>query len=139
MELQCKFKQQLEVVERGSFRSRKVWVITEDNPDYPQTIEVEVAQDKIDLFNDYSVGQPLTLSLNLRGREWTNPQGETKVFNTLTCWKITSEAVATNSSRKMTTNEIIKESRVDQSETFPTKKPATKSKTIFDESDDLPF
>ena len=25
---------------------------------------------------------------NLRGREWTNPQGEVKVFNTLDAWKI---------------------------------------------------
>ena len=28
------------------------------------------------------------ISLNLRGRLWTNPQGEEKCFNTLECWKI---------------------------------------------------
>jgi hypothetical protein len=31
------------------------------------------------------------LSINLRGREWTNPHGEVKVFNTLQCWKVTSD------------------------------------------------
>jgi hypothetical protein len=137
MELKCKFKQQNEIAERGSFRSRKVWVITEDNPDYPQTIEVEVAQDKIDLFNDYPVGHPMTLSINLRGREWTNDAGKTFVFNTLSCWKIVSDPATSNSRQSMTTDEIINEARVDQSK--PTKKATPKSKQIFDEDDDLPF
>jgi hypothetical protein len=91
MELKCKFKQQNDVVERGTFKSRKVWVIDDENADYPQTLEVEVAQDKVNLFNNFRPGQPLTVSINLRGREWTNPQGEVKVFNTLQCWKVTSD------------------------------------------------
>jgi hypothetical protein len=91
MEIKCKFKQQNDVVERGTFKSRKVWVIDDENADYPQTIEVEVAQDKVNLFNNFRPGQPLTLSINLRGREWTNPQGDVKVFNTLQCWKVTSD------------------------------------------------
>lgn len=91
MEIKCKFKQQNDVVERGTFKSRKVWVIDDENADYPQTIEVEVAQDKVNLFNNFRPGQPLTVSINLRGREWTNPQGEVKVFNTLQCWKVTSD------------------------------------------------
>lgn len=94
MELKCKFKQQNDVVERGTFKSRKVWVIDDENADYPQTIEVEVAQDKVNLFNNFRPGQPLTVSINLRGREWTNPQGEVKVFNTLQCWKVTSDVEA---------------------------------------------
>lgn len=91
MEIKCKFKQQNDVVERGTFKSRKVWVIDDENADYPQTLEVEVAQDKVNLFNNFRPGQPLTVSINLRGREWTNPQGEVKVFNTLQCWKVTSD------------------------------------------------
>jgi hypothetical protein len=91
MDLKCKFKQQNDVVERGTFKSRKVWVIDDENADYPQTLEVEVAQDKVNLFNNFRPGQPLTVSINLRGREWTNPQGEVKVFNTLQCWKVTSD------------------------------------------------
>jgi hypothetical protein len=31
------------------------------------------------------------VSINLRGREWTNPQDEVKVFNTLQCWKVVSD------------------------------------------------
>lgn len=93
MELKCKFKQQNDVVERGKFKSRKVWVMDDENADYPQTIEVEVTQDKVDYFNDFRPGQPLTVSFNLRGREWTSPQGEVKVFNTLQCWRVTTDEV----------------------------------------------
>ena len=152
MEIKCKFKQQNEIAERGSFRSRKVWVVTEENPDYPQTIEVEVSQDKVNLFDGYQQGQPMTLSINLRGREWTNDSGKTFVFNTLQCWKIVSDANDSDSKNKMTTDKIIKESRVDQNEIFATKKSATKKsgnieknfqndfiKEIENENDDLPF
>jgi len=93
MELKCKFYKQLPIVERSNWKSRKVWVITEDNPDYPQTIEIEVSQDKINLFDSVKDGQSLTLQLNLKGREWTNPQGEVKVFNTLSCWKLSKEEI----------------------------------------------
>lgn len=89
MELKAKFKSQQAVVDRGNFKSRKVWVITEDNPQYPQTIEVEVQQDKVDMFSNLQEGTPLTLHCNLRGREWTKPEtGITSVFNSIIVWKI---------------------------------------------------
>ena len=106
MEIKCKFKQQNDVVERGTFKSRKVWVIDDENADYPQTLEVEVAQDKVNLFNNFRPGQPLTVSINLRGREWTNPQGEVKVFNTLQCWKVTSDVEAFEILRQQDEDEI---------------------------------
>ena len=97
MEIKCKFHQQNDVVERANFKSRKVWVITECDTKYPQTIELEVAQDKIDLFNDYTSGQDMTVSINLRGREWTDPKTDvTKVFNTLQCWKVVDDSVYLN-------------------------------------------
>jgi hypothetical protein len=88
MEIKCKFKSQQDIIERSNFKTRKVWVITEDNPDYPQTIEVEVTQEKVDIFSQFRQGQPITAHINIRGREWTNTHGEVKVFNTLQVWKI---------------------------------------------------
>lgn len=61
MELKAKFKSQQDIVERGEFSSRKVWVTTEDNPGYPQTIEIEVQQTKVNLFNNVAEGAPITL------------------------------------------------------------------------------
>ena len=33
-------------------------------------------------------GDTVKISINLRGREWTNPQGETKYFNSIQGWRI---------------------------------------------------
>ena len=70
----------------ASFKKRELVVTTEEQ--YPQHILIEFAQDKTDLLNNYNVGEQVKVSINLRGREWVNPQGETKYFNTIICWKI---------------------------------------------------
>ena len=49
---------------------------------------IEFVQDKTDLLNTYQVGQQVKVSINLRGREWTNPQGEVKYFNSIQGWRI---------------------------------------------------
>ncbi len=49
---------------------------------------VEFVQDKTDLLNSYNVGQDVKISINVRGREWTNPQGEVKYFNSIQGWRI---------------------------------------------------
>jgi len=70
----------------NGFRKRELVVTTEEQ--YPQMILVEFIQDKCDLLDNYSVGQDVTVSINLRGREWVNPQGETKYFNSIQGWRI---------------------------------------------------
>jgi len=88
MEVQGRIKMIDETKTFGSngFRKREVVVTTEEQ--YPQHILVEFVQDKCDLLNSYKPGQLVKISLNLRGREWVNPQGETKYFNSLNGWKI---------------------------------------------------
>lgn len=70
----------------NGFRKREVVVTTEEQ--YPQHIMVEFVQDKTDLLNNFQVGQPVKIGVNLRGREWVNPQGETKYFNSIQGWRI---------------------------------------------------
>ncbi len=70
----------------NGFRKREVVVTTEEQ--YPQPIMVEFVQDKCELLNNFSVGQKVKISINLRGREWTSPQGEVKYFNSLQGWRI---------------------------------------------------
>ena len=88
MEVQGKIKLIGETKTFGSngFRKREVVVTTEEQ--YPQHILVEFVQDKCELLNNYSVGQPVKIGVNLRGREWVNPQGETKYFNSIQGWRI---------------------------------------------------
>ncbi|MFK7781937.1 DUF3127 domain-containing protein [Psychroserpens sp.] len=88
MEVQGKIKMIGETQTFGSngFRKRELVVTTEEQ--YPQHILVEFVQDKTDLLNNYQVGQGVKVNINLRGREWVNPQGETKYFNSVQGWRI---------------------------------------------------
>lgn len=70
----------------ATFKKREIVVTTEEQ--YPQHIMIEFTQDKTDLLNQYNVGEQVRVSINLRGREWTNPQGETKYFNSIQGWRI---------------------------------------------------
>jgi hypothetical protein len=86
MELKATVKKVLATQERSNFKSRKVWLIVDEDLKYPQTIEVELQQDKCELFK-VTEGSTITAHLNLRGREWTSPEGKTSVFNSLVMWK----------------------------------------------------
>ena len=88
MEVQGRIKMIGETQTFGSngFRKREIVVTTEEQ--YPQHIMVEFVQDKTDLLDSYKEGQQVKISINLRGREWVNPQGETKYFNSIQGWRI---------------------------------------------------
>src|SRR5690554_8028780 len=62
-----------------TFRKRELVVTTEEQ--YPQHLLIEFTQDKCELLNQFQVGEPVRVGINLRGREWVNPQGETRYFN----------------------------------------------------------
>lgn len=72
------------------FSKREIVVSTDEQ--YPQHISIEFNQDKCAILDKYSVGDDIEVGINLRGREWTNPQGETKYFNSIQGWNIKKEA-----------------------------------------------
>ncbi len=88
MEIQgkVKFIGETQTFGANGFRKRELVITTEEQ--YPQHIMVEFVQDKTDLLNNYQIGQNVKISINLRGREWVNPQGETKYFNSIQGWRI---------------------------------------------------
>ncbi|UFH47543.1 DUF3127 domain-containing protein [Flavobacterium galactosidilyticum] len=88
MEVTGKIKMidQTKEVGSGGFKKRDIVVTTDEQ--YPQHILVQFVQDKCDLLNGFQVGEPVKIDINLRGREWTNPQGETVYFNTIQGWRI---------------------------------------------------
>ena len=77
---------QTKEVGSGGFKKRDIVVTTDEQ--YPQHILVQFVQDKCDLLNGFQVGEPVKIDINLRGREWTNPQGEAVYFNTIQGWRI---------------------------------------------------
>jgi hypothetical protein len=70
------------------FSKREFVVETEET--YPQPILIQLTQDKCSLLDLFKVGQDVEVSVNLKGREWNSPQGETKYFNTIEAWRINS-------------------------------------------------
>lgn len=70
----------------ASFKKREFVVTTEEQ--YPQNILVEFTQDRVLLLDSFPIGTSVKVSVNVRGNEWINPQGEAKYFNTLQAWKI---------------------------------------------------
>ena len=70
----------------SGFQKRELVLLTEEQ--YPQPIQIDFLSDKIDLLNNVSEGETVKVGINIRGREWTNPQGEVKYFNSITGWRI---------------------------------------------------
>ena len=98
MEVTGKIKMIDQTKEVGSagFKKRDVVITTDEQ--YPQHSLVQFVQDKCDLLNNYQAGDAVKIDINLRGREWTNPQGETVYFNTIQGWrigKVQTEAAST--------------------------------------------
>jgi hypothetical protein len=69
-----------------SYKKRELVITTEEQ--YPQHISIEFPQDKTSLLDNRLVGENVKVSINIGGREWVNPQGETKYFNSIKGWKI---------------------------------------------------
>ena len=88
MEIQGRIKQIFpsQMIGQNGFEKRDLVIVTEEQ--YPQTIIIQFTQQRCDLLDSLQVGQNVKVYINIRGREWTNPQGETKYFNTIEGWKI---------------------------------------------------
>jgi hypothetical protein len=67
---------------------KREFVVTDTTSMYPQDILFQATQDKCTLLDSFQANDNVEVSFNLRGREWTSPQGEVKYFNTIEAWRI---------------------------------------------------
>ena len=111
------------------FRKREFVVEYSNNPDYPQPLQFEMVQDRCELLDSFQEGQEVEVHFDLRGREWTNPQGQVKYFNSLQAWKL----VAEQDEAKPPTEDI---QNIRKSESLQQEKPGWLDS---DAVDDLPF
>jgi len=79
-------KEITELFEKGDFKKRSLIIATQE--EYSQTLEIEFINKKEELLDVVNVGEVVEVSVNIRGREWTSPQGETKYFTGLNGWKL---------------------------------------------------
>lgn len=117
----------------ATFKKRDLVVTTDEQ--YPQHILIEFHQDKCDLLDDCQTGQEVKVSINLRGRLWTNPQGEDKYFNSIQGWRIEFEKPNYNPQKQSATDAYFEKNNHTASpqQAF---EPATSNQ---EEHDDLPF
>lgn len=66
----------------SGFTKREMVVIVEDGK-YPQEINIEFVQDKVSLLDSLQTGQGVTVTFDIRGREYNG-----RYFNNLQGWKI---------------------------------------------------
>ena len=69
------------------FKKRE-FVVTDTSSMYPQDVMFQSVEDKCSMLDGYAVEEEVEVSFNLRGREWTSPDGVVKYFNTLDAWRI---------------------------------------------------
>ena len=123
MEIQGKIKLIKEVQEiSATFKKRELILTTDEQ--YPQTLSVEFIQDKTDLLNNFEINQSVKVGINLRGREWENPETkELKYFNSIQGWRI----------------EKVVDEFESQLPPLPTKEDLNIPDSSNNEPDDLPF
>jgi len=69
------------------FSVREFVITTGDK--YPQEVIFQTVNDKMDIIAPYGQGQEVTVSFNVRGREYNG-----KYYNTLDAWKVQGDAAA---------------------------------------------
>lgn len=136
MEIQGRIKQigAVQTVGSNGFQKREMVVTTEEQ--YPQPILIEFTQGNCSLLDNLSVGQQVKVSINIRGREWTNPEGKVVYFNSIQGWRIDLIQTTTISAQNNVNQQVPPPSQ--KPNTFPTFDPAKSIAQDTDE-DDLPF
>lgn len=112
----------------SGFQKRDMVLLTEDQ--YPQPINIEFLSDSSDLVDPYKEGDSVKVSINIRGREWTSPQGEVKYFNSIIGWRLEKMDVAEDT-------HTAKPYQATPHEAFGHEKKSFAEET--DEDDSLPF
>ncbi|MEH6628798.1 MAG: DUF3127 domain-containing protein [Motiliproteus sp.] len=74
----------------GSGFTKREMVVTVEDGKYPQEINLEFVQDKASLLDALQVGQEVTVTFDIRGREYNG-----RYFNNLQGWKIQTGVAVT--------------------------------------------
>lgn len=89
-----------------TFKKRDLIVSYAENPQFVEYIRFEATQDRVNIFDNLSVGNEVEVSFNLRGRPWTNKEGVTTYFNSLVAWRITKLANTAQAAPEQNTSDM---------------------------------
>ena len=97
MEIKGKLLECMEAVQVSErFRKREFLIEYATNPEYPEYLKFELAQDRCELLDGFKPGQEIRVDFDLKGRRWTDPQGQVKYFNSLRAWRLTATGSESN-------------------------------------------
>lgn len=129
MELQGTVKKIFETQTFASgFQKREMVILTQEQ--YPQPISIEFLSEKVNLLDNVSEGENIKVGINIRGREWTSPEGVTKYFNSITGWRL-----------EKIMDQVASSQPTQAAPATPTQNTASSNENPFadEEDDDLPF
>jgi hypothetical protein len=69
------------------FKKRDL-VLSVSDGKYDQFVSFQFTNDNVNKLDNIGNGEEVVVAFNLKGREWTSPQGEVKYFNTLEGWRV---------------------------------------------------
>ena len=73
---------------KETFKKRDFVVEYAENPNYPQILKFEMINDNCSMLDGYRKGDNIEIEFDLRGREWTNPQGNKVYFVSLNAFRL---------------------------------------------------
>lgn len=85
--------------------TKREMVVTVDDGKYPQEINLEFVQDKVSLLDALQIGQQVTVSFDIRGREYNG-----RYFNNLVGWKVQSMSASEDSERDQFVSNVVPQS-----------------------------
>lgn len=93
MNIKGKLLEKFETIDVSeSFKKREFVVEYAENPQYPELLKFELIQSNCDQLDDFQVGDSINITFNLKGRKWTDPQGNDKYFNSLQAWRLEKDS-----------------------------------------------
>lgn len=73
---------------KETFKKREFVIEYAENPNYPQILKFEMINDNCTMLDGYRKGDDVEIEFDLRGREWTNPQGNKVYFVSLNAFRL---------------------------------------------------
>lgn len=62
--------------------------VLRENSGMHEELLIEFHQDDCSMLNGYNVGDEVSIDINIRGRSWNPPGGETKYYVSIQGWRI---------------------------------------------------
>lgn len=113
--------------------------VLEVGDSYPQKIIFSAVQEKCEIIDSFNIGDTINVAFDVKGREWTDKSGQTKYFNSLEAWRMTSQAKSSSAKKSKQADddddEIFKSLGVDTGLKAPKSSRPADNHSL----DDLPF